>query len=116
MDRSVVPTNEDPQFTRLYPPRNVRGSRERWVGFIKGVHDWCGGPPHRGRGRGASPRRPRHLFELRPDTLDAASTTIITGPSKTADIEGLLVMGLLVMGVLVMGVHGPTEVEIVLVG
>ena len=66
------------------------------------------------------------MFELRPDTLDAASTTIITGPSKTADIEGLLVMGLLVMGllvmgllvmgVLVMGVHGPTEVEIVLVG
>ena len=56
------------------------------------------------------------LFELRPDTLDAASTTIITGPSKTADIEGLVVMGLLVMGVLVMGVHGPTEVEIVLVG
>ena len=51
------------------------------------------------------------MFELRPDTLDAASTTIITGPSKTADIEGLLVMG-----VLVMGVHGPTEVEIVLVG
>ncbi len=51
------------------------------------------------------------LFELRPDTLDAASTTIITGPSKTADIEGVLVMG-----VLVMGVHGPTEVEIVLVG
>ena len=56
------------------------------------------------------------MFELRPDTLDAASNTIITGPSKTADIEGLLVMGLLVMGVLVMGVHGPTEVEIVLVG
>ncbi len=56
------------------------------------------------------------LFELRPDTLDAASTTIITGPSKTADIEGVLVMGVLVMGVLVMGVHGPTEVEIVLVG
>jgi L-lactate utilization protein LutC len=55
-------------------------------------------------------------FELRPDTLDAASTTIITGPSKTADIEGLLVMGVLVMGVLVMGVHGPAEVEIVLVG
>jgi L-lactate utilization protein LutC len=66
------------------------------------------------------------LFELRPDTLDAASTTIITGPSKTADIEGLLVVGVLVMGVLVVGVlvmgvlvtgvHGPAEVEIVLVG
>jgi L-lactate utilization protein LutC len=63
---------------------------------------------------------------LRPDTLDAASTTIITGPSKTADIEGLLVVGVLVMGVLVVGVlvmgvlvtgvHGPAEVEIVLVG
>jgi len=51
------------------------------------------------------------LFELRPDTLDAASTTIITGPSKTADIGGVLVMG-----VLVMGVHGSVEVEIVLVG
>jgi L-lactate dehydrogenase complex protein LldG len=73
-----------------------------------------------GRGRGLSLAPPVHIAvvmrsQIVPDLIDywprhsteplPANIVLITGPSKTADIEGVLVTG----------VHGPREVHILLV-
>jgi L-lactate utilization protein LutC len=58
--------------------------------------------PGQATGAGSSKYKPRCSAQR---GLNAAPTTVITRPSKTADIEGVLVTG----------VYGPAAVEIVLV-